>query len=101
MKLAQDQRRHVRGLARRKEGHVPCPTSPYADELPDGNCPSARIRRLRARNPRFVSNREGWRRFLAWQDWLNRHLQLKDTLSFWEDARRARARREAVGSEAV
>lgn len=98
MKLAQDQRPHVRGLARRKEGHVPCPTSPYADELPDGDYPSARIRRLRARNPRFVSNREGWRRFLAWQDWLNRRLELKDALSYWEDARRARAREESAAS---
>lgn len=98
MKLAQDRLPPVRGRRMRKEGHVPNPTSPYADSLPDGSFPTARIERLRAGNPRFVSNREGWRRFHAWQDWHHRRLTLKDALCFWEDARQARARNGASAS---
>lgn len=43
----------------------------------DSQYPSARIRRLKASNPLFRSNRKGWRKFYIWQARYHRQLGLK------------------------
>lgn len=76
MKHAQFLRSAVPGRKRRKDGKPPSPLrggKPFILE----NFPTARIARMRADRPRFVSNREGWLRFYHWQDWHHRRLALE------------------------
>lgn len=76
MKEMQHLRPHA-GHKRRKEGHYPVVIRNHrGDQLPDKRYPSARIARLRAADPTFVSNRQGWLRWYHWQDWSHRRLKL-------------------------
>jgi hypothetical protein len=80
MVLAEARRRQPLGLPYRKEARVPDPLSPYERSLPEAHFPSARIERLRKADPKFISNRDGWRRFYRWQDWHNRKQQLTNRI---------------------